>query len=149
MRDPCDSERESIEPREPADSAWDAFAPRRMTELAEEFSSCRQVFIALGNESRQQIFIELLRHWGGMRVGELTVCVNLSRPAVSHHLKVLREAGLVDMYEMGTRNFYHVSADLALWTRMARLAGDAEGFVRQVARRAESAGDGCGGKRVE
>ena len=82
-------------------------------------------------------------------MGELTVCVNLSRPAVSHHLKVLREAGLVDMYEVGTRNFYHVSADLALWARMARLAGDAEGFVRQAARRAESAGDGCGGKRVE
>lgn len=131
-----------------ADSAWDSFAPRRMAELAEEFSSCRQAFIALGNENRQLIFIELLRHWGGMRVGELAACANLSRPAVSHHLRVLREVGLVDMYEVGTRSFYHVGADLALWGRMARLAGDAAGFVRQVARRAESRGEGCGGMRI-
>lgn len=123
------------------------FAPQRMAELADDFAACRNLLVALGDETRQLIFIELLRHWGGMRVGELTACVSLSRPAVSHHLKVLREAGVVDMYEVGTKNFYFVSPGLDQWTRLSRLTGKAERLVREVVRR-EAAGEGCG-RRTE
>lgn len=116
--------------------------PRRMAELADGFLTCRDMFTALGDENRQLIFIALLRHWGGMRVGELTARTNLSRPAVSHHLKVLRQAKLVDMYEVGTKNFYFVRPELERWERLARLAVESERLVRDVTRRAAQ-NEGC------
>lgn len=104
---------------------------KRLSKLGDEFSECRPIFTALGNECRQLIFIELLKHYGGMRVGELVELVNLSRPTVSHHLKVLKDAGLVNMYEDGTFNFYHVSSNLEIWRSLAELAVRAEQTASQ------------------
>ncbi|GIO27463.1 hypothetical protein J43TS3_20740 [Ornithinibacillus bavariensis] len=49
-------------------------------------------------------------------VGEITEQTHLSRPAVSHHLKVLRDAGVILMRKEGTKNFYYinVSSELGL-----------------------------------
>lgn len=44
-------------------------------------------------------------------MGEIARGTNLSRPAVSHHLKILREAGIVKMRREGTRNYYYFDAD--------------------------------------
>ncbi len=115
---------------------------RSMRDLAREFDSCRDLLVALGNENRQLIFMALLESFGGARVGELAESVGLSRPATSHHLKVLREAGLVDCYKVGTRNFYHASARLDRWGQLARVTSDAERFVRAVTA-LEARGEGC------
>ncbi|MEG6523627.1 ArsR/SmtB family transcription factor [Desulfotomaculum sp. 1211_IL3151] len=40
-----------------------------------------------------------------MRVGEIKAKTHLSRPAVSHHLKILKDIGIVKMREEGTKNF--------------------------------------------
>ena len=104
-------------------------AARKMSELGQEFATCRDAFIALGDESRQLIFMQLLQNYGGMRVGELTDTVGLSRPTVSHHLKILKDAGLVSVYSVGTKNFYHASSNLAKWRQIAHLAKQAERFV--------------------
>ena len=61
---------------------------------------------ALGDPTRRQVF-ELLR--GGPRsVGELASELPVSRPAVSQHLKVLKEAGLVHDDRDGTRRLYRL-----------------------------------------
>lgn len=106
-------------------------AAHKMSELGKEFATCRDAFIALGDESRQLIFMQLLQNYGGMRVGELTDTVGLSRPTVSHHLKILKDAGLVSMYSVGTKNFYHASSNLAKWRQIAHLAKQAERFVEE------------------
>lgn len=106
-------------------------AARKMSELGQEFATCRDAFIALGDESRQLIFMQLLQNYGGMRVGELTDTVGLSRPTVSHHLKILKDAGLVSVYSVGTKNFYHASSNLAKWRQIAHLAKQAERFVEE------------------
>jgi len=66
---------------------------------------------------RQRIF-ERLRH-GPCAVGELAKGLPVSRPAVSQHLKVLKEAGLVDDTADGTRRIYHIDpkglASLRRW----------------------------------
>lgn len=68
-------------------------------ELAEELKACQKAFVALGDETRQQIIIALLEsEVHGIRVGEITEKTHLSRPAVSHHLRILKEAGIVGMY---------------------------------------------------
>ncbi len=43
----------------------------------------------------------------GVRVGTITQKTHLSRPAVSHHLKILTEAGLIKMRREGTKNYYY------------------------------------------
>ena len=75
-------------------------------QLAEEFRIYRKVFIALGDETRQQIFLTLLENEKiGMRVPEITARTHLSRPAVSHHLQILKDTGLIRMHRTGTRNY--------------------------------------------
>ena len=97
---------------------------RQRTELAEEFCALRELFVALGDETRQQIFLALLEsEQVGLRVGELTKRSHLSRPAVSHHLRILKDADLVRMHREGTRNYYYANADTHLWTALQALAG--------------------------
>lgn len=61
---------------------------------------------ALGDPTRREIF-EKLRD-GPLSVGELADGLPVSRPAVSQHLRVLREAGLVTGRAVGTRRLYEV-----------------------------------------
>jgi DNA-binding transcriptional ArsR family regulator len=61
---------------------------------------------ALGDPTRRAIF-ELLTA-GPLPVGELASRLPVSRPAVSQHLKVLKEAGLVVDHAVGTRRLYRV-----------------------------------------
>jgi DNA-binding transcriptional ArsR family regulator len=66
-------------------------------------------FDALGDPTRRAV-LELLR--GGERtVGELVDALPVSQPAVSQHLKVLRDAGLVAARAEGTRRLYRVERD--------------------------------------
>jgi DNA-binding transcriptional ArsR family regulator len=46
-----------------------------------------------------------------MAVGQLSEELPVSRPAVSQHLKVLKQAGLVTDHAVGTRRIYQVNSD--------------------------------------
>jgi DNA-binding transcriptional ArsR family regulator len=61
---------------------------------------------ALGDSTRREI-LERLRE-GPKPVGELARGLPVSRPAVSQHLRILKEAGLVRDSRDGTRRFYRV-----------------------------------------
>jgi DNA-binding transcriptional ArsR family regulator len=61
---------------------------------------------ALGDPTRRAIF-DLLAD-GPTPVGELAALLPVSRPAVSQHLKVLRDAGLVRDHAVGNRRLYQV-----------------------------------------
>lgn len=94
----------------------------RMSKIDSEFKKCKGAFIALGDETRQQIILALLESdCRGIRVGEITEKTNLSRPAVSHHLKILKEAGIINMRREGTKNYYFVDADQSQWKRILEL----------------------------
>lgn len=108
-------------------------AAASMKVLAQEFSDARDMLVALGNENRQAIFIALLENPGGVRVGNLAELASLSRPATSHHLKILKDAGFVERFTVGTKSYYHASARLDHWTQLARLTAHAEAFVRRIA----------------
>ena len=45
----------------------------------------------------------------GLSVKEITNTTKLSRPAISHHLKILKNAGLVDSVQVGTSNIYYIT----------------------------------------
>ena len=61
---------------------------------------------ALADPTRRSIF-ERLRH-GPRAVGQLAAGLPVSRPAVSQHLRVLKEAGLVSERRDGTRRLYRI-----------------------------------------
>jgi DNA-binding transcriptional ArsR family regulator len=62
---------------------------------------------ALGDATRRAIFERIAR--GSPRsVGEIAVGLPVSRPAVSQHLRVLKDARLIRVREEGTRNYYEV-----------------------------------------
>ena len=63
-------------------------------------------FAALADPTRREVFERLAA--GGKSVGELAQGLPVSRPAVSQHLKVLKEAGLVADEAEGTRRVYHI-----------------------------------------
>ena len=63
---------------------------------------------ALGDPTRRRVF-ELLRP-GPRSVGELAGELPVSRPAVSQHLRVLEDAGLVTHRRQGTRNHYELDS---------------------------------------
>lgn len=65
-----------------------------------------RVFAALNDPTRRAVF-ERLRT-GPKPVGEIARALPVTRPAVSQHLKVLKEAGLVDDRSEGTRRIYHI-----------------------------------------
>lgn len=68
-----------------------------------------RVLDALGDPTRRAV-LELLRD-GAQPVGELARHLPVSRPAVSQHLRVLKEAGLVRDREDGTRRLYSVDTE--------------------------------------
>ena len=68
-----------------------------------------QVIGALGDPTRREIF-ELLSE-GPASVGDLAALVPVSRPAVSQHLRVLKDAGLVLDERDGTRRIYRLDPD--------------------------------------
>jgi len=69
-------------------------------------NNCEYLLRALADPTRREIF-ESLRS-GPRAVGELAAGLPVSRPAVSQHLKVLKEAGLVRERRQGTRCFYSI-----------------------------------------
>jgi DNA-binding transcriptional ArsR family regulator len=64
------------------------------------------VFEALGNEHRRWIVERLAA--GPVPVGVIAAGLPVSRPAVSKHLRILEEAGLVGYEASGTRRVYHL-----------------------------------------
>jgi DNA-binding transcriptional ArsR family regulator len=63
-------------------------------------------FAALADPTRQLLVERLAKR--PMPVGKLAAGLDVTRPAVSQHLKVLRAAGLVSVRRQGTRNIYQI-----------------------------------------
>ena len=66
---------------------------------------------ALGDPIRMQIVDVLRKHAGKVCVCELVPLFDLSQPTVSHHLKKLREAGIVGSERQGLWAYYYVNPD--------------------------------------
>ncbi len=74
----------------------------------EEAGRMAAVAKALGDPIRVQLVDVLRKHAGKVCVCELVPLFDLSQPTVSHHLKVLRDAGIVDSERQGLWAYYYV-----------------------------------------
>ena len=79
-----------------------------MPELSDQtVSDLCQVFKLLADETRLRILIYLARE-GELNVTELCERLEQSQPAVSHHLALMRVAGIIEPRREGKHNFYSV-----------------------------------------
>lgn len=80
------------------------------------------VFTALADPTRRSI-VEMLTH-GELEAGAIARRFDISRPAVSRHLRMLRESDLVGARKEGTRRLYrlqgHALAEVATWAERQR-----------------------------
>ena len=79
--------------------------PEVSVERAERMAAAAK---ALGDPVRLQLVDVLRRHPGKACVCELIPLFDLAQPTISHHLKVLREAGVVESERRGLWSFYYV-----------------------------------------
>ncbi|MFZ0381040.1 MAG: metalloregulator ArsR/SmtB family transcription factor [Solirubrobacteraceae bacterium] len=77
----------------------------------EEAVRMASVAKALADPVRVQLVDVLRKHAGKVCVCELVPLFDLSQPTVSHHLKVLREAGIVGSERQGLWAYYYVIPD--------------------------------------
>lgn len=92
----------------------------KVAALAEGFSSCKTLLTAIGDETRLHLILEMMKlgKCGGVRVGEITEKTNLSRPAVSHHLQIMKHAGIVKVRKEGTKNYYYFDPEMEAFERL-------------------------------
>lgn len=74
-----------------------------------DFAAAARGFAALGDPTRLQVF--RLASQGVQSVAEIAAQLPVSRPAVSQHLKVLCDAGLLQGQALGTRRIYRPQTD--------------------------------------
>jgi DNA-binding transcriptional ArsR family regulator len=99
-------------------------------------------FDALGDPNRRAI-VELLGS-GGRSVREIADSLPISRPAVSRHLRLLKDAGLVVEDPRGTRRIYRLHADgvEAVQRYLIQVWGDVAARFRLVAENTVSDAEG-------
>ena len=74
--------------------------------MADDFRECQKIMTSSGDENRQHILLMMAENGscGGLRVNEITKMSHLSHPAVSHHLQVLKKAGILAIRNDGPKN---------------------------------------------
>jgi DNA-binding transcriptional ArsR family regulator len=94
-------------------------------------------FEALGDPHRRDI-LRLLGQ-GGLPVRDIAAALPISRPAVSRHLRLLKDAGLVAERPQGTSRIYHLSGEglEAVQAYLTQVWGDAAARFRLLAENTE------------
>ena len=98
-----------------------------MRSLPKEWRALARVFVALGDEHRQRILL-MFERGERLTVGQIAEVSTLSRPAVSHHLKILRQAGVLEAEKSGKE--VHLRVNKGLLEETLRAVLD---YVREAA----------------
>jgi ArsR family transcriptional regulator len=79
----------------------------------EAFRHCIPLFHAFADPARQDIIVLLSEH-ERLTVNAIAEHSTLSRPAISHHLKILRDTNLVRIEQKGTQRYYSLHVNEAV-----------------------------------
>ena len=101
--------------------------------LESEFKACQKVLTAHGDETRQLLICAMLKsECSGHRVIDIARKTSLSRPAVSHHMQILREAGIVKIRKEGTCIYYYLDPEGSQLSALITLFSDVREFMKHV-----------------
>ncbi|WP_129626885.1 ArsR/SmtB family transcription factor [Candidatus Oscillochloris fontis] len=96
------------DPERPNGCCNPGMAPRISAELAQHLSADLCI---LGHPIRLQILDMLAQRSGHVCVCDLEAALPVKQPTISHHLKLLREAGLIDVERRGLWAYYFVRSE--------------------------------------
>ena len=82
-----------------------------MRTIPKEWRTLAKVFVALGDEHRQRILLTFEKD-ERLTVGQIAEVATLSRPAVSHHLKILRDAGVLSAERAGREVYLRINREV-------------------------------------
>ncbi|MGV8983350.1 ArsR/SmtB family transcription factor [Clostridium sp.] len=82
---------------------------KKNLEIMMTFKECIPLFSVLSDEKRQEIVLILSEAPEGLNVNAITEKIELSRPAVSHHLKILKQASIVEVISKGIEHYYFLT----------------------------------------
>lgn len=81
----------------------------KIKELQVKFVNCQHLLVALGDEVRQKLLLIMMAdNRNGVRVLDIADKTNLTRPAVSHHMQILKNAGLIGSRKEGKCVYYYL-----------------------------------------
>lgn len=105
-----------------------------ITALTGEIKDTQKILTALGDDMRQHLMLVMMQsgECSGMRVNDIADKTSLSRPAVSHHLQILKGAGVVKMRREGTKNYYYFDADMEAFDRLIGMLNHAKAIMLEL-----------------
>ncbi len=109
-----------------------AVLPQEETD-PQEVQRLAQIGKALGHPVRAKILLLLSRQGGQLCVCDLERQFDLSQPTISHHLRVLRQAGLIESRQRGPWIYYLIRPEPLDWLR-----GRMDAWLEQAAAQAET-----------
>ena len=81
-----------------------------LNELRNQMYQSEKILEALSSRVRQDILLELAKVYPkGLRIGEIKMKKCITRPTMSHHMKLLCKAELLKYYKEGTKNYYYLA----------------------------------------
>ncbi len=107
---------------------------KEVTALSDDFIKAQKILTALGDENRQHLIIEMMQmgNCSGVRVGDITEKTHLSRPAVSHHLQILKDAGILKVRKEATKNYYYFDPDTKSLDRLIRILEQTKEIMKSL-----------------
>lgn len=83
---------------------------KRINKMLTQFNACIPLLITLGDSTRQKLYLDIAQAGKeGLNVASITDKSKLSRPAISYHLKMMKDCGLIKANKQGTQIFYSVT----------------------------------------
>ena len=102
-------------------------------DLQKRLKNAKIVLAALGNEIRQDMIVQLAScSPKGLRVSEFKTRCKLSRPSLSHHIKVLYHAKMIEVEHDGTKNYYRLSTNRQVIDEAIGLFDDLKQYDRSL-----------------
>ena len=90
--------------------------------LEDSFAETGIILEALSSKIRQDIILELVKCYPrGLRIGEINKKKCITRPTMSHHMKLLCKANLIGYNKMGTKNYYYLNVDAEKISKLSEL----------------------------
>lgn len=104
--------------------------------LETEFKACQKALVAIGDEIRQHILMIMMEgECRGSRVIDIAKLTNLSRPAVSHHMQILKDAEFISVRKEGTKYYYYLNVEDSVIDNLISLLQNVKSIMAEAPNR--------------
>jgi ArsR family transcriptional regulator len=102
-------------------------------ELEREFHACQKILTAIGDEVRQKLLLlMLMENREEIRVADLADKTSLTRPAVSHHIQILKDAGVIKSRKRGKCVYYYFDSTCQNVDALLRLLENVRSIIKMM-----------------